>query len=87
MGPQRSIDKAVQNGTKTAPRYYKEWSRRYGWVESARQYDEQQAFITIQEAGAPICCRSVTATHAAAGDDDPHRSQKCYTVADSVATA
>jgi len=26
------------------------WSSQYGWVESARQYDDQVAYLTIQEA-------------------------------------
>jgi hypothetical protein len=55
MGPERSIDKvAHQRGIKTGSRSTTllEWSRQYGWVESARQYDEQQAFLTIQEAAA-----------------------------------
>jgi hypothetical protein len=53
MGAGRSIDKlAVQNGIKTGSRVsrYLEWSRKYGWVESAKQYDEQMVYVTIQEA-------------------------------------
>lgn len=53
MGAGRSIDKlADQNGIKTGSRVsrYLEWSRKYGWVDSARQYDEQVAYVTVQEA-------------------------------------
>ena len=57
MGPQRSIDKVAseqKRGKSGATRntVLMEWSRRYGWVESARQYDEQVAYLTIQEAAA-----------------------------------
>jgi hypothetical protein len=53
MGAGRSIDKvADQQGSKTGSRAsrYLEWSRKYGWVESARQYDEQVAYLTVNEA-------------------------------------
>ncbi len=53
MGAGRSIDKvADQQGIKTGSRSsrYLEWSRKYGWVDSARQYDEQVHYLTIQDA-------------------------------------
>lgn len=54
MGPQRSIDKLAAgqkrgNGA-SRNRQLQEWSAQYGWVESARQYDEQVAFLSIQDA-------------------------------------
>lgn len=55
MGPGRSIDKvADQNGIKTGsrPSNYLEWSRKYGWVACAEKYDQEIAFITVQEAAA-----------------------------------
>lgn len=54
MGPQRSIDKVAvqqQRGNGAArSRILMEWSRRYDWVDHARKYDEQIAFLAIQEA-------------------------------------
>ena len=53
MGAARSIDKvADRQGIKSGsrPSRYLEWSRKYNWVESARQYDEQVAYLTVQEA-------------------------------------
>ena len=53
MGPGRSIDKvADQRGSKSGSRstMHLDWSSKYGWVESARRYDEQVAFLTVQEA-------------------------------------
>jgi len=53
MGAGRSVDKvADRQGSKTGSRAsrFLEWSRKYGWVDSARQYDEQMAYVTIQEA-------------------------------------
>lgn len=54
MGPGRSLEKLRQKYGKSAAyiRQLEEWSSQYGWVESARQYDEQQVFLTIQEASA-----------------------------------
>lgn len=53
MGAGRSIDKvAEQRGIKSGSRSSTllEWSRKYNWVDSARQYDEQVSYITVQEA-------------------------------------
>jgi hypothetical protein len=53
MGEGRSLDKlGLQLGYKSAttPGNLVRWSQRYGWYESAKQYDEQLAFITVQEA-------------------------------------
>ncbi len=53
MGAGRSIDKlAEQKGIKSGSRSstYLEWSRKFGWVESARQYDDQVAYLTVQDA-------------------------------------
>jgi hypothetical protein len=49
MGAGRSLDALSQKYTKNI-QLYKKWSAQYGWVDSARQYDEQLAYITIQEA-------------------------------------
>jgi uncharacterized protein YcfJ len=56
MGAGRSIDKlADQQGRKKGSSGSRsttllEWSRKYGWVDSARQYDEQIAYLTVQDA-------------------------------------
>ncbi len=51
-GPGRSLEKLQQKIGKNTSyvRQLSEWSSRYGWVESARQYDDQVAYLTIQEA-------------------------------------
>lgn len=51
-GPQRSLDKLRQNYGRTAAytRQLEQWSSRYDWVECARKFDEQIAFLTTQEA-------------------------------------
>ncbi len=54
-GPGRSLEKVRgQSGGKAGVPMrlatLEEWSSRYGWVESARQYDDQVAYLTIQEA-------------------------------------
>jgi hypothetical protein len=51
MGPARSIDAVTQKWNKSRSLFAR-WSEQYGWVDSARLYDEQQAFLTIQEAAA-----------------------------------
>lgn len=55
MGAGRSLEKLrVQSGGKAGmPRRFNtlaEWSARFNWQESARAYDEQVSYITIQEA-------------------------------------
>lgn len=54
MGPQRSIDKVAvnQKGIKSGSRSSTllDWSRKYNWVESARQYDDTLVGIAVQEA-------------------------------------
>jgi uncharacterized protein YcfJ len=54
MGDGRSLDKLRQSYGKTTAytRQLEVWSERYGWVESARQYDQSLAYITVQEAQA-----------------------------------
>lgn len=51
-GPQRSLDKLRQHYGRTAAytRQLEQWSSRYDWVECARKFDEQIAFLTTQEA-------------------------------------
>lgn len=54
MGPQRSLEKLadqrrIKGGSK-AITPLREWSVRYGWADSARQYDEQVSYLTVQEA-------------------------------------
>jgi uncharacterized protein YcfJ len=59
MGEGRSLEKLADRA-QSAPKArlsqrlatLKEWSARYGWVESARQYDQSLAYITVQEAQA-----------------------------------
>lgn len=51
MGAGRSIERAARNNAKTIP-HYKVWSVKYGWVEHARRYDDQVAFLAVQEAAA-----------------------------------
>lgn len=48
MGAGRSLESLSQKYTKNI-QLYKQWSAKYGWVESARQYDEQVAYLTVQE--------------------------------------
>lgn len=56
MGAGRSIDKLTdQQGRKRGSERSRsttllEWSRKYNWVDSARQYDEQVAYLTVQDA-------------------------------------
>lgn len=57
MGPQRSLERLLerpQSAPKAPPtrrvETLKDWSVKYGWVECAREYDEQVAYLTIQEA-------------------------------------
>lgn len=55
MGPGRSLEKLrVQSGGKAGiPRRFNtlaEWSAQYNWTDSARQYDEQISYVTVQEA-------------------------------------
>jgi hypothetical protein len=52
MGADRSLDKTRQKLGKSAgyTRVLQEWSSRYGWQDSARAYDEQISYITVQEA-------------------------------------
>ena len=49
MGPGRSLETVSQKYTKNI-QLFKRWSVQHGWVESARQYDAQIAYLTIQEA-------------------------------------
>jgi hypothetical protein len=54
MGAGRSLEKVadqrrIKGGSK-AITPLREWSIRFGWVESAKQYDEQMVYVTIQEA-------------------------------------
>jgi hypothetical protein len=54
MGAGRSIEKLadqrrIKGGSK-AITPLREWSIKYGWVDSARQYDEQVSYLTVQEA-------------------------------------
>lgn len=49
MGAQRSLEKLSQKSTKNI-QLFKRWSGQYDWVECARKYDEQVAFLTAQEA-------------------------------------
>lgn len=51
MGAGRSIERAARNNTKTIP-HYKVWSAKYNWVDHARAYDDQIAYLTIQERAA-----------------------------------
>lgn len=57
MGAGRSFDRLLnryQSATKAPPTKRRDtivdWSVRYGWQDSAREYDDQIAFLTIQEA-------------------------------------
>jgi hypothetical protein len=55
MGPQRSLEKTRQKLAKDSPGYtrvLKEWSERFGWVESAAKYDSEISLITVQDASA-----------------------------------
>lgn len=57
MGAGRSLERLVERA-QSAPKArltqrlatLKEWSAQYGWVDSARQYDEQVSYLTIQDA-------------------------------------
>lgn len=52
MGPGRSIEKLLdQNGIKNGS-WVRQWSIDYGWVETARQYDDQVVYLTLQQAAA-----------------------------------
>ncbi len=48
-GPGRSQEGVSQKLAKSR-QIISRWSSAYGWVESARQYDDQVAYLTIQEA-------------------------------------
>ena len=57
MGAGRSMERLLarpQSATNAPPtkrlETLKEWSVRFGWVESARQYDEQVSYVAVQEA-------------------------------------
>ncbi len=52
MGPERSLEKLRQKIGKNTSyiRQLGEWSSQYDWVSSARQYDEQISYITVQDA-------------------------------------
>jgi hypothetical protein len=52
MGAARSIDKLRQNYGKTTAytRQLEVWSSQYGWAESAKQYDSEVSYLTVQEA-------------------------------------
>lgn len=49
MGPQRSLEILSQKYTKNI-QLFKKWSAQYGWVESAKKYDSDMAYITVNEA-------------------------------------
>lgn len=51
MGPGRSLARLGQSSGRHKT-LYEQWSAKYGWVESARRYDEAVAYITVQEAAA-----------------------------------
>jgi hypothetical protein len=50
MGPQRSLERLRQQIGNRSVRYLEIWSSQFGWSDSARQYDEQVAYLTIQDA-------------------------------------
>lgn len=87
MGAGRSLEKLrVQSGGKAGiPRRFNtlaEWSARYDWAGSARQYDEQIAYITIQEAQAKY--RTDLEAHRKKASD---AGQALYAVAGQLITA
>lgn len=49
MGPQRSQEAVSQKLGKSRQLMYR-WATQYGWSDSARQYDDQVAYVTVQEA-------------------------------------
>jgi hypothetical protein len=77
MGAGRSIDKLTdQQGRKRGSERSRsttllEWSRKFNWVDSARQYDEQMAYVTIQEAQTQYQddLQAFRAKYAKSGDD------------------
>lgn len=57
MGPGRSMERLLarpQSAPKAPPtrriETLKDWSVKFNWPDSARQYDEQVAYLTVQEA-------------------------------------
>lgn len=53
MGPQRSLEKTRIKLAKSSPGYRRvlqEWSERFGWVESAKRYDDEISYVTVNEA-------------------------------------
>jgi hypothetical protein len=48
MGAGRSLETIGQKLGKSKA-LMERWSSQYGWVDSARQYDEQVAYLTVQE--------------------------------------
>lgn len=49
MGPQRSQEAVSQKLGKSRQLMYR-WATQYDWSKSAREYDEQISYITVQEA-------------------------------------
>lgn len=52
MGTERSLDKLRQRYGRTTAytRQLELWSSQFGWADSARQYDEQVSYLTVQDA-------------------------------------
>ena len=52
MGADRSLDKVRQRLGKSAgyTRQLQEWSSHYDWVESAKRYDTEISYLTVNEA-------------------------------------
>lgn len=49
MGPKRSLEVLTQKWSKSRSLVGR-WSTQYDWVEHARQYDDQVAYLTVQAA-------------------------------------
>lgn len=81
MGPQRSQDAVSQKLGKSRQLMYR-WASQYDWAGSARQYDEQIAYITIQEAQAKY--RADLEAHRKKASD---AGQALYAVAGQLITA
>ncbi len=73
MGAGRSLDKLRQSYGKTTAytRQLEVWSAQYGWQDSARAYDDQVAYLTVQDAATQYQddLRAFRIKYGKAGDD------------------